>query len=452
MDTPRSSSSRYLLSRAPRFAGVLAALALVPLACSLSLAGCASVSPQPSDPPVTYGTRALTASEQQVSDAGMRFGLNLFQQALRFESGKNMFISPLSYAQALGMSANGAVGATQDSMRSGLALADMNQMAANAAMQSLSTLLLTTDQNVEFRIANSIWHNQRFSVEQPFLNLARQYFDAEVRGMNFADPSAKDVINAWVEGKTNNRIKNLLQSPLRPDVDLMVLINAVYFNGAWTYRFDPANTKDGVFQNETGGRATTCKMMRLDKAADFGVRYEPDFTLIDIPYSNRQFSMTVVLPNTGKKLGDVMRSITPASWARLTTNISTSAMVLVMPKFGMETRYQESGLAINEQRELHGLGMGIAFDPRRADFTGMYTRASLNGEKAYIGKVIHQTFLKVDERGTEAAAATAVQIVQTTSFPSAPREIVLDRPFAFFIREKNSKAILFAGTLYEPKE
>lgn len=394
--------------------------------------------------------RKLTPAEQQVSNSSALFGLKLFQQAAQFEAGKNMFVSPLSYAMALGMTANGANGATRDSMFKALELAGVNTQEANAAFRSLTDLLLSTDKNVEFRIANSIWHNQRFSVEQPFLDLARQYFDAEVRGMNFADPATVPTINNWVEQKTNSRIKNLLQQPFNAEKDLMALINAIYFNGAWTYRFEPQNTKPDVFTGENGTK-TPCTMMRLDKEASFGLASGQGFTAIDIPYSHRQYTMTVVLPNQGQKLADVVRSITPAAWQTLTSRFatSTSNVILAMPKFKMEARYEEDS---SRKRELHALGFGIAFNGRQADLTRMYKRESLGGENAYIGKVIHQTFLQVDERGTEAAAATAVVVIRTTSIgPSEPQEIRLDRPFAFFIREKNSGAILFAGTMYEPK-
>jgi serpin B len=391
--------------------------------------------------------RALTQAEQNVANASADFGLKLFQHNIRFEAGKNSFVSPLSYAMALGMASNGAVGATRDSMLAALQMRGLNLAESNAAFKSLTDLLLATDRNVEFSIANSIWYNQRYTIEQPFLALARQYFDAEVRSMNFADPASKDIINTWVSQRTKNRINNLIQQPFDPLTDLSVLINAVYFNGAWTYRFDAQNTREGVFRGENGSQ-TRCQLMRYDKEANLSTVSTADFTMIDIPYSHRQFSMTVILPNEGKRLADVIHSLTPASWRSLTSRLSTTASILVMPKFKLETRYEEQQ---RSPRELHALGMGIAFDPRRADFSAMYKPQNVANDPVVIGKVIHQTFLQVDERGTEAAAATAVQVIRVTSIGPTPREIRLDRPFAFFIREKNSQAILFAGTLYEPK-
>ncbi len=420
---------------------------LVLCAASILLATSCTSSSQPDNGSNTP-LRALSADEQQIASASNSFGLNLFKQAARFEAGKNMFVAPLSYAMALGMTYNGANGATRDSMAKALELQGMNLQAANAAYQTLIALLLSTDNNVEFRIANSIWYNQRFTVEQPFLSLARQYFDAEVRATNFADASAKDVVNAWVEQKTNGKIKNLIQSPFDPNVDLMTLINAIYFNGSWKYRFESSDTKSELFQPDFGLKraALPCTMMNITKPADFGVSGNADFQAFDIPYGNGQFSMTILLPQ-GKTLGEAIANLTPAAWNQLTSRFVTSASLLALPKFKLETRYEESP---KQQRELHALGMGIAFDGQKADFTNLYQRASLGGENAYIGKVIHQTFVQVDERGTEAAAATAGQVAGPTSIIANPKTLRVDRPFAFFIREKNSQTILFAGTMYVP--
>jgi serpin B len=150
----------------------------------------------------------------------------------------------------------------------------------------------------------------------------------------------------------------------------------------------------------------------------------------------------VILPREGERLSSVIQSLTPASLQTALSQMSSTATLLAMPKFSMQTRYEETPA---NPRELHRLGMGLAFS-RAADFSQMY-RPPL---RAAVSFVIHQTFLQVDERGTEAAAATAVGI-ELTSAPFQPRIIRFDRPFAFFIREKSSKVILFAGTLYEPK-
>lgn len=413
----------------------------------ITFIGCSATTEPDNSPPVL---RPLSQSERTIASGIRNFGLELFRQAAQFESGKNMFISPLSYSMALGMTANGAVGATRDAMTQTLGVTGLSEQAASEAYQSLTQLLLQADKNIEFRIANSIWYNQRFTIEAPFLTLANQYFDAKVQAMDFADPAAKDVVNAWVEQKTNNRIKNLIEEPFNPKVDLTVLINAVYFNAAWKYRFEKSDTKTELFQPDWGLKraALPCTMMNLTKPVTLGYVANQDMTVLDIPYGNGQYSMTIVLPNN-KRLIEVIEQLTPARWSTLLQTMSTTSSLLAMPKFMMKkNRYEESA---DKQRELHALGMGIAFDKNRADFTKMYKPESIGGERALIGKVIHQTFIQVDEQGTEAAAATAVQVIRTTSVINEPPIIRIDRPFAFFIREKHSQTILFAGTMYYPE-
>lgn len=390
--------------------------------------------------PTPTQVRALTAAEQSVAAANGNFALRLFQEASRKEGSKNTFISPLSYMQALSMTANGAASATRDSMSRALQISGIPMQDVNDGSRTLTDYLLGLDPNVEFRIANGIWYNQKFTVEPTFVSTVKQSFGAEMRGMAFGTDRVKDDINAWVEQKTNNRIKNLIQSEFTSE-DLMCLVNAVYFNAMWKARFDPANTKDEAFKREDG-TTLTCKMMNLTKETDVRMAALGKARLVEIPYSNGQFTMTILLPNDGERLGNVIQSLTPSAFNQALQSMSSTATLIAMPKFSMETRYEETS---GRPRELHALGMGLAFS-NFADFSAMY-RPPVT---AAISFVIHQTFLQVDERGTEAAAATAVGIRVTSANPQ-PSIIRLDRPFAFFIREKSTNMILFSGSLYEPK-
>ena len=411
------------------FSGILASI------CSLVLWSCTPITP------VTQTqVRALNAAEQNVATANIDFALRLFQQSSRIEGNKNMFISPLSYMQALAMTTNGASGATRDSMMKALQISGLAMQDVNDGSRTLTEYLLGLDPNVEFRIANGIWYNQQFTVEQPFVSAVKQAFGAEMRGMAFGRDRVKDDINSWVEQKTNNRIKNLIKQEFTVN-DLMCLVNAVYFNGVWKARFDSANTKDQPFKREDGS-TLQCKMMNLTNEADVRIATLPNAQMVEIPYSNGQFTMTILLPNEGQKLGNVIASLTPNLLNQAVQRLSSTASLIALPKFSMETRYEELQ---SRPRELHALGMGLAFS-NSADFSAMYRPPVM----AAISFVIHQTFLKVDERGTEAAAATAVG-VRLTSLPPPSRVVRFDRPFAFFIREKSTNMILFAGTLYEPK-
>jgi serpin B len=397
------------------------------------LASCGVIT-QPDTPP-----RTLTTTEARIAAANTDFAIAMLKQNARFEQGQNSFISPFSYMQALAMTSNGALGATKDSMFRALQLAGLAQADVNAGMKSLTEYVLGLDRKIEISTANGIWYNQQYTVEQPFLSTVKNDFGAEIRGMNFGRDAVKDDINRWVESKTNNRIKDLIKQDFTAD-DLMCLVNAVYFNAEWKARFDAARTKDDQFRTESGG-TLPIKMMSLEKATDVRTSSLQGATVTEIPYSNGQFTMTVILPNTGNKLADVVAALTPNTWKQATDKLASASMRIEMPKFSMETRYEERA---SKQRELHALGMGIAFTPR-ADFSGM-VKPPL---QASISFVIHQTFLQVDERGTEAAAATGVGI-GLTSAPPPPSVLRLDRPFAFMIREKSTGAIFFAGTLYTP--
>lgn len=394
----------------------------------------------PIGPAPAAQVRTLTANEQKVAEANGLFALRMFQQSSRIEGNKNMFISPLSYMQALTMTANGAASATRDSMLKALQISGVPMQDINDGSRTLTEYLLGLDRNIEFRIANGIWHNQQFTVEQPFLTAVRQAFGAEVRGMAFGSADVKGDINRWVEQQTNNRIKDLIQSDFSAN-DLMCLVNAVYFNAVWKAQFNTADTKDEPFKREDGS-TLTCKMMNLTKPTDVRVASLGNARLVELPYSNGQFTMTILLPNDGERLSRVIANLTPTAFDQALQTMSSTATLIALPKFSMQTRYEELRTS---PRELHALGMGLMFSDN-ADFSAMY-RPPL---RAAVSFVIHQTFLQVDERGTEAAAATAVGI-RLTSLPAQPDIIRFDRPFAFFIREKSSNVILFAGSLYEPK-
>lgn len=275
-------------------------------------------------------------------------------------------------------------------------------------------------------IANSIWIEDDFPVLQSFIDVNKTYFDAKVESFDVADPNAVDIINDWVEDKTNGKIKEIIDV-IPPNIALY-LINAIYFNGTWTYEFDKNDTKDEPFYNFDNS-TSTIPLMSMN--ATLPVLFTDSISIVDIPYGDSLFSMTVVLPNSEYDINKLAESITNDTWKEWLSQLMAQELDLYLPKFKLE--WDD-----NLKEILTELGMGIAFDKNRADFTRINPQIPL-----WISRVLHKTFIEVTEEGTEAAAATVVEM-EFKSVVTTPI-IRVDHPFIFAIREQHSGTILFMG-------
>jgi len=379
--------------------------------------------------PIETPVRELTQIEKQLVESNNAFGLTLFRETVRQEEQKNIFLSPLSVAMALGMAYNGASGSTEEAMRNTLEFGNLTTQEINESFKSTMALLSDLDPNVRFQIANSIWYRLGFDVRQDFIDVNRTYFDAEVRGLDFSSPDAVNIINRWVDENTHGKIKEIIDA-IDPFA-VMFLMNAIYFKGDWTFQFDKKLTTDDWFYKPDGS-PVSCRMMTQE--GSFHYFETDDFQAIDLPYGDGKFSMTVFLPKAGKSLDAWISQLTPENWAEWIGSFSKKNLTLFLPKFRLE--YE---ITLNDV--LTALGMGIAFDPNQADFSRINNEVDL-----YINKVKHKTFVEVDEEGTESAAVTSVEIWIT----SAGEVMRVDRPFVFVIREHHSNAILFVGKIVEP--
>ena len=378
--------------------------------------------------------RELSSSETKLVEADNSFGLKLFKEINKKEEAvSNVFISPLSISMALGMTYNGARGGTEEAMRTTLEFGDLSMSEINESYKSLIELLRSIDSDVEFNIANSIWYRDDFTFEQDFFERCRDYFDARVSGLDFSqNEAAKDTMNAWVDENTNGRIEEIVDY-VNPIYDVMFLINAIYFNGNWTYRFDEEDTKDDIF-HVPGGSTKECKMMEIES----NFKYFEDSLLqaIDIPYGKGNYSMTILLPRAEQDIDLMIAGLTQSQWDEWMDGFSEDTLTLLLPKLKLEYEIKDT-----LEKVLTDLGMGVAFDDREADFTGMYEPGGI-----FIDRVIHKTFLEVDEEGTEAAEATVVGVGLT----SIGLTMHVNRPFLFAIRESHSGTILFVGKIVEP--
>jgi serpin B len=383
---------------------------------------------------ITALPRTLSAGEQTVIGASNAFGFNLLRALDRTRADSNIFMSPLSASMALGMTMNGANGETFDQMRSTLGFGSSTSADINASYRSLIDLLRGLDPTVDFRIANSIWYRAGFPFEQTFLDESRQYFDARVAGLDFAAPTAVKTINDWVSQSTNGKIDAIVDGPIGDDV-VIYLINAIYFNGSWTTQFDKKLTRPDQFTTVSGARAPV-SMMQVKTTAR--VAATADAQIIDVPYGGGAYAMTILLPKPGKSISDVAAGLTAESWQTAVASASDRSIELQMPKFTL--RWEA---LLNDP--LQALGMRLAFQGDFADFTRMSRTA---GNRLYISKVKQKSFVDVHEQGTEAAAATSVEISVTSI--GLNDVIRVDRPFVFAIRERLSGTIVFLGKIVRP--
>lgn len=383
-----------------------------------------------SEMPIPIQDRELTFFEKKLVESDEKFGLKLFQEIVKSNSDSNIFISPLSISMALAMTYNGAAGTTEQAMRNTLEFGDLSKNQINESFKSLIEFFSEIDPKVKFQLANSIWYKQGFIVEQDFIHLNQNYFDAVVKGLDFNAPGAVDIINGWISDNTNNKIENMIDRI--PPSAVMYLINAIYFNGTWMYEFDKNLTKDDIFETSDGSQVST-KMMQL--SGDFFYHENENFQAIDLLYGAGKYGMTIFLPKHGKSLDSLINELDPSKLKEWVANFHECKGNLALPKMKIENK-----MFLNEVLKI--LGMEIAFSGA-ANFENINKQGGL-----YISRVLHNTFLEVDEEGTEAAAATVVEVLRGGSPTGFVME--MNRPFLFFIRERDTNVILFIGKIVNP--
>jgi serpin B len=392
---------------------------------------------EPSPPKeITELPRPLTAVEQHIIHRSNAFGFGLLK---RVDEGReadkpNTILSPLSASMALGMALEGADGDTYAEMRNALGFQGFSREEVNDSYRGLLDILLDLDPAVEVGIANSAWSRQSFPFLPSYFHALTTHFDAEVRSLDFSSPASKDVMNQWVRERTKNRIKSIVEE-IRP-LDVLFLINTVYFNGKWTTQFKKSETRMAPFRLENGSQVNVPMLSgRLPKVGFAWL--EGGRVMAELPYGGRAFRMVLLVPGEGETVGDLLAVLDDDTWRSWLGSLhEQSGEILVqMPKFELEW-----GGTLNDA--LKALGMEKAFNPYEADFSRM-TPAS----DAHISRVNQKTYMRVDEEGTEAAAATSVVVGVT----SAPPGVVVDRPYLLAIRENLSGTILFLGAVRDPR-
>lgn len=379
----------------------------------------------------------LTVSEKsaKIIAADNKFGFELFQKVnASLNESKNTMISPMSISLALAMVYNGTAGNTKKQMEEMLHKANLSPEDINQSYKDLVAALQSHDPKVELSISNAIFYRNTFPVKPDFITTNQNYYNAEVSGLDFSKSTETlNKVNGWVNTKTKGKIDKIIEQVNAEDI--MYLLNAIYFNGEWKYSFDTKETADRPFTKEDN---TTVQVPTMIIEKPFNFYSNPNFKMLEMPYGSGKYSMLIFLPETGKKVDHVISMLTAENVNDWISKLSEQKKEVFLPKF--EFKFDNS-----LKDELAALGMTDAFNDAKANLSGISDAAKL-----VISEVMHKSYIKVDERGTEAAAVTGIT-VGVTSMP-VDQSFRVDHPFVFAIREKDTKAILFIGQVMDPKQ
>ena len=367
----------------------------------------------------------LSDAQQSIVDRGNQFALNLFRTQAGMDS---KVVSPLSVSFLMAMLANGADSTTKDEILStvagdkSLSVAELNDTYAAFLRMAANGDKLTT-----INIANYIALNKGFKLNSTYAGTVGSKYAANVENLDFASPKALKHINQWCSDKTCRMIPSIIDR-LNPS-DVAVLLNAIYFNGSWTHQFPKKNTRLENFQGYT---RDIKKVDMMHQERKFFYADNSRFAAVELPYGNGQYSMTVLLPNEGVSINDMMKQLTAGEFAKLQQQMSECIVDLKLPRFSTTTN-------VSLNAPLSALGAKTMFTGS-ADFSGMADAG------VFVSAMLQKAKIEVSEEGTKAAAVTA-GVIALTALHEQPRHVKFHakRPFVYTINEKNSNAILFIG-------
>jgi serine protease inhibitor len=394
---------------------------------------------------------AAPSASVNVAAADNAFGFRLLNVVQKTTPSSNVVLSPVSAALDLSMVLNGASGETRQQMLSVLSLSGADIDAVNTANAQLIKVIRTPAQSVTLSVANSLWvDNRRATLRPDYVKQTRAWSDAEMVDLDFSNPSAVTRINSWASKETHDRIPKVID---RVDpAALALLLNAVYFKGEWTHKFDKAQTQQRDFTLASGA---VKQVPRMAQSGRFDYFETPDMQAIRMSFGAGDLVMAVLLPAKSSSLGALEAALTPEHWMGWQTKYAPRSGKIELPRFELNSHYR-----LNEP--LQNLGMTRAFHadgPDAAQFAGMFSSApgqALAGQQALAGSfsiswVLQSSYWKVDEEGSEAAAVTTTGIrAAALARPEEPFQMIVDRPFFCAIEDRRNGALLFVGAIYDP--
>ena len=375
----------------------------------------------------------MKRSDNRIVSGNTEFALELYR-ALGTTSG-NLFSSPYSISTALAMTYAGARGNTATQMARALHFLLEQEMlhSSFAALQARLNQLESTH-DIQLKIANTLFPHKRYAFLEEFLTLTKQFYGARITPLDYANPeAARQTINTWVEDKTESKIKDLIPPRILDDLTRLVLVNAIYFKGNWANPFYENITSEAPFWIASDRHVDARMMSQKDTFKYFE---DANLQVLELPYIGNDLSMLILLPREIGGLEKLETRLTRETLDRWINNLRMREVIVCLPRFEMTFPFRLDDT-------LQTLGLVDAFDMNKANFSGMDGSREL-----YIGAVLHKAFVAVDEKGTEAAAATAV-IMQLRAM-TIPPTFRADHPFVFLIRENSTGSILFLGRMVAP--
>ena len=374
----------------------------------------------------------LTKAESEVVNTGNGFAFDLYREVAKEYDGKNVFLSPLSAQASLLMAANGAKGDTYDQIVKAIGFENYSVDDVNSSFRKIVYGLQSVDTSVDFEFANSVWIDDSFQVRKDYVSLLDENFDAEASNVDFGSSDGVDKINGWCKEKTHGMIPAIMDGP-NEDLKL-ALVNALYFKGRWSLKFDKSKTREDYFTDAYGSRNLVDFMNKTDQ---YRYSESDEMQVCELPFGNKAYCMDFLLPRKDLDFNEFFSDFTYDDLDEYLSVFGDADVTLKLPKLDLN-------FDVDLIPTLTRLGISDAFTWGKADFSGIYSDEK--DKTLYIGIVRQKTVLEMNEEGAKAAAVTFTGMKGDTSpGPVDQAEFIADHPFLFLIRERSTGAILFIG-------
>jgi serpin B len=380
-----------------------------------------------------WGQSGIEADQRQLEGANSGFGFRLLKELAHEQPRANLFLSPYSISSVLQMLSTGARGRTLEELEQVLGTGGSGPGRLNEAYRALDKSISGIQTNVMLNIANALWYRSGANLDRDFAAVNEKFYRAALQGLDFSDPRSAVVMNDWASRNTEGKITTIIQPPIPADT-AMIIANAIYFKGTWLNPFDRKQTKPRVFHPGPGSEV---QVPMMEQTRAFQYQQGAAFQAVQLPYAGKRLQMHVLLPATNSSLDELVGRMDSQLWHNtILTAYKENRGTVVLPRFGL--RY-----GTELKHTLGTLGLKDAWNSK-ADFSG------ISSDPLFLSQVKHQSFVEVNEEGTEAAAVTT-GVVALASFQHQPPpfQMLVDRPFLFIIADQLTGSILFVGAILD---